>query len=141
MQGFGKDKKESESDVTTRVRREIDPESEQKILNAKTAFLERLTQARPRLATAFSAMQVSGNKIRTSVPTELLRDDIVLHQKELSELLREVSGVTGAIEYEIIVSEDHNAIRPIKPEDKLAHLRKKNPALDQLRKDLDLEIE
>ena len=141
LQGFGKDKKDSETDAPVRSRQEADPDSEKKILAAKSEFLDRLKQARPRLATAFSSMQVSGNKISTTVPTELLRDDIFQHQKELSELLREVSGVNGPIEYEITISNDQNAIRPIKPEDKLAHLRKKNAALDQLRKELDLEIE
>ena len=142
LHGFGKDKKDPETtDTVIRSRQEKDPDSEKKIMAAKDEFLDRLKQARPRLATAFLSMQVSGNKISTTVPTELLREDIFQNQKELSELLREVSGVSGPIEYEITVRNDQNAIRPIKPEDKLAHLRKKNAALDQLRKELDLEIE
>ena len=92
-------------------------------------------------ATAFAGMTVSGNRIGVTVSTELLRDDIVQRQKELGARLRELAGLNGVVEFVIEVREDHSAVRPIKPEDKLAHLRSKNAQLDILRRDLDLEME
>ena len=43
--------------------------------------------------------------------------------------------------FDIEVKEDRSAVRPVKPEDKLAHLRSKNAALDELRRELELELE
>lgn len=86
-------------------------------------------------------MHVSGNRIGITVPTTLLRDDIVQHQKEIISLLCEKASLNGTVEISVEVREDKGAIRPVKPEDKLAHLRSKNAALDELRRELDLEIE
>ena len=119
----------------------VDPNSERKLTAAKAAFLEELGRTRPRLATAFAHMTVSGNRIGVTVSTELLRDDIVQRQKELGARLRELAGLNGGVEFDIEVREDHSAVRPIKPEDKLAHLRNKNAQLDLLRRELDLEME
>ena len=119
----------------------IDPESEQKIAAARNAFISELNRHRPRFASAFSSMHVSGNRIGITVPTTLLRDDIVQHQKEIISLLCEKASLNGTVEISVEVREDKGAIRPVKPEDKLAYLRSKNAALDELRRELDLEIE
>lgn len=119
----------------------IDPESEQKIAAARNAFISELNRHRPRFASAFSSMHVSGNRIGITVPTTLLRDDIVQHQKEIISLLCGKAGLNGTVEISVEVREDKGAIRPVKPEDKLAYLRSKNAALDELRRELDLEIE
>lgn len=121
--------------------RGVDPESELKINSAKSAFIESLSRNRPRFATAFCNMKVTGNRIYATVSTDLLRDDIVQHQKELANLLREVSDLKGQVEFEIDVKEDKSAVKPIKPEDKLTHLRSKNACIDDLRRELDLELE
>ena len=76
-----------------------------------------------------------------TVSTDLLRDDIIQHQKELISLLRDISGLDGTVVFDIEVKEDRSAVRPVKPEDKLAHLRSKNAALDELRRELELELE
>ena len=120
---------------------EIDPDSQEKLLAARDRFVEALGNNRPRIATAFANMTVNGNRIALTVSTDLLKDDIVQHQKEFASLMRQISGVTGPIEFDITVKEDKGAVRPIKPEDKLAHLRAKNELLDELRKELTLEIE
>ena len=111
------------------------------VMEKACEFLEELGRTRPRLATAFAHMTVSGNRIGVTVSTELLRDDIVQRQKELGARLRELAGLNGGVEFDIEVREDHSAVRPIKPEDKLAHLRNKNAQLDLLRRELDLEME
>ncbi len=86
-------------------------------------------------------MTIEGNTIRITVGNELLRDDMVQHQKEILDRLRSISGITGPIEMEVAITEEKAALRPIKPEDKLNHLRAKNPLVDNLRRELGLEIE
>lgn len=105
------------------------------------SFIEELSRNRPRFATAFSRMIVKENKISITVSTELLKDDIVQNQRDVISLLRELSGVDCNILLDVTVMEDKGAVRPIKPEDKLAHLRSKNNALDELRRELGLELE
>ena len=86
-------------------------------------------------------MEVTGNTIRATVSTDLLRDDIIQHQKGADFLLRDISGArrNGRIRHRS--KEDRSAVAPSKPEDKLAHLRSKNAALDELRRELELELE
>lgn len=122
-------------------RQESDPECEQKIMAVRDSFIEELSRNRPRFATAFSRMMVKENKISITVSTDLLKDDIVQNQREVISLLRELSGVDCNILLDVTVMEDKGAVRPIKPEDKLAHLRSKNNALDELRRELGLELE
>lgn len=128
-------------DAQQTVAQEADPDSEAKIVAARDEFLARLGRVRPRLATAFSGMRVSGNRIACTVPTDVLRSDIMQHQKEIYALLRQVSGITGPVEFEVEVREDKTSLRPVKAEDKLAYLRGKNAALDELRREFELEIE
>lgn len=132
---------EGEPVVVSRLKSEVDPDSESKIRSVQAEFLETLGRSRPRFASAFATMTVKGNCISTTVSTELLRDDIAQNQKELASLLRKLTGMECGIEFNIEVKEDKGAVRPIKPEDKLAHLRNKNAAIDELRRELDLELE
>lgn len=132
---------EGEPVVASRLKSEVDPDSESKIRSVQAEFLETLGRSRPRFASAFATMTVKGNCISTTVSTELLRDDIAQNQKDMASLLRKLTGLECGIEFNIEVKEDKGAVRPIKPEDKLAHLRNKNAAIDELRRELDLELE
>ncbi len=121
--------------------RGVDPDCEGKIAAHRDEFLGELRRTRPRMASALENMTVSGNRITAVVSTQLLREDILTHQKELTSMLRDMAGVEGAVEYDIQVKEIREAVKPIKPEDKLAWLRNRNPQLDELRRELDLDIE
>ena len=118
-----------------------DTEFDAKATAAKEEFIAAMERKRPRYATALGSMTIYGNTIKVTVGNELLKDDMVQHQKEINDLLRRLSGITGPIEMEVTVTEEKTAVRPIKPEDKLNHLRAKNPLVDALRKELGLEIE
>ncbi len=139
--GTSKEKAAAGEPAATAARQAVDPDSQQKITAAKETFIAELGRRRPRFATAFANMEVTGNTIRATVSTDLLRDDIIQHQKELISLLRDISGLDGTVVFDIEVKEDQSAVRPVKPEDKLAHLRSKNAALDELRRELELELE
>ena len=123
------------------VREDPDPEFGNKVAAAKEEFIAAMERKRPRFASALNNMTVEGTTLRAAVGNELLKDDMVQHQKEILDLLRRLSGITGPIGLEVSVTEEKTAVRPIKPEDKLNHLRAKNPLVDDLRKELGLEIE
>lgn len=57
-------------------------------------------------------MEVTGNTIRATVSTDLLRDDIIQHQKELISLLRDISGLDGTVVFDIEVKEDRAQSAP-----------------------------
>ncbi len=118
-----------------------DPEAEQKIASVRENFIEALNAKRPRIATAFETMSVAGNTITISVASGVLREDIYAHQKEILGLLKKLSDTEGVIELNIELKESPAAVRPIRPEDKLSHLTAKNPLLNDLRRELNLEME
>lgn len=122
-------------------REEPDPQFAGKLASAKEEFLSALERQRPRFATALREMTAEGNVIHASVGNELLRDDMVQCQREIFDLLRRVSGITGPIELQVEIKEDKTAVRPVKPEDKLNHMRSRNPLIDELRRELGLELE
>ena len=102
------------------ARQAVDPDSQQKITAAKETFIAELGRRRPRFATAFANMEVTGNTIRATVSTDLLRDDIIQHQKELISLLRDISGLDGTVVFDIEVNEktptsSSNAVKAIAP--------------------------
>lgn len=119
----------------------VDPESEQKITEHQERFIRNLNSERPRIAMAFHAMEVSGNKISLAVPTEALYEEIMRNRTEILTLLAELASVNGMIELDVVVKEDTTARRPIKVEDKLRYLTEQNPTLNLLRQRLDMDIE
>ncbi len=119
----------------------VDPESAGKITAAATLFLDKLTAYRPRLKPFFEGMEVAGNTITVTVPTELLKEDIMRNSNEILSLLCRTAGVTGRVELKVDLKEVPGGVRPIKPEDKYRHLVAKNSMLNQLREELELEIE
>ncbi len=119
----------------------IDPKSEEKIRNAQKTFLLNLNKERPRIAMAFHDMQVTGNHISLTVPTETLYEEIMRNQTEILSLLSHTAGVTGLIELNITVKENTSVHKPIKVEDKLRYLTEQNPTLTLLRQKLELDVE
>lgn len=119
----------------------IDADCESKLSAAKEEFLETLSTRRPRFATALADMRIEGNIIRASVSSDILRDELTFHQKEIINTLCDLAGVDGIVKLEIEVKENTKSLRPVKPEDKLAYLTAKNPLLTDLRRVLELEME
>lgn len=119
----------------------IDPQSEEKMVAARDAFLEKLKNSRPRLAIALSAMTVSENKICATVPSLPLYEELMRNRGEIVGTMAEVSGVDGVIEVEIIINESKDNSRPITREDRYAFLVERNPELRELIRSLNLEVE
>lgn len=119
----------------------IDPQSEEKMLAARDAFLDKLKNSRPRLAIALSAMTVSENKICATVPSLPLYEELMRNRGEIVGAMAEVSGIDGLIEVEITIVETKENSRPITREDRYAYLVERNPELKELIRSLDLEVE
>ena len=86
-------------------------------------------------------MRIEGHTLRLSVPTQALREEILRCKLEMLTRIAAIARVEGALELEVEINEEIRAARPIKLEDRIRHLSEKNPLLNELRKELDLEVE
>ena len=118
-----------------------DPQAEQKITAAQDAFIETLAKEFPRIAYALKSMTVSGHTLSATVMTDLLREEILRHSPEITEVLHRTCGLEGDVVLNITVTRVQQETRPHKSEDKVKFLTKENPELLNLIKELDLDIE
>ena len=119
----------------------IDPACREKIMLAKERIIEALTRTRTRYGVFFDAMEVEGNVVRVSVPSEPLAADIMHDKAELQRIFAENSGAVGLIEIEVTVNERVRISRPITLEDRLRHLVEKNDRLKEMIESLELDAE
>jgi DNA polymerase-3 subunit gamma/tau len=119
----------------------IDPRTVEKLTATRAQIIEAINNERPRFIVAFEGMRFEGHKILLTVPSESLRDEIQHSATEILRKIADVSGVNGAMEFEIEVAEEVRKMRPIKLEDRMAHIEQKNPMYLELKKALDLEVE
>ena len=120
---------------------DIDPHTVEKLTAARTAIIEMINHERPRFIVAFEGMTFDGDKICLTVPSDSLREEILLSSTEILLKIAEVAGVNGSMEFVITVKEEVRKMRPIKLEDRMAHIESKNPTYLELKKVLDLEVE
>ncbi|MBP3356664.1 MAG: DNA polymerase III subunit gamma/tau [Rikenellaceae bacterium] len=118
-----------------------DPRSEEKIAAARERFIEALHRERPRIAMAFNAMEVHGDKVCVAVPSADLREEILRNRAEILSLLCDTARIEGALQLEVELREQMRAAKPIKVEDRLKYLTDKNANLTLLRKAMELDIE
>ena len=108
---------------------------------AKERIIDALTRTRTRYGVFFDAMEVEGNVVRVSVPSEPLAADIMHDKAELQKIFAEHSGAVGLIEIEVTVNERVRISRPITLEDRLRHLVEKNDRLKEMIETLELDAE
>jgi DNA polymerase-3 subunit gamma/tau len=123
------------------VRKEIDPDSAQKIMAIKGQWVESLMQHRPRLGVVFDTMTVEQNTVVVTVASKSAEDEVARQKIELLNEIAEVAGVNGALEMRIILNELIRVARPITLEDRLQHLVNKNERLLQMIEQLKLDAE
>ena len=119
----------------------IDPRVAEKLANAKDLIIENIKRERPRFIVAFEQMQINGHKILLTVPSEALRDEIYHSATDLLFKIAEIANTTGRLEFDVTVKEEVQKMRPIKLEDRMAHIEKRNPLYLELKKALELEPE
>jgi len=120
---------------------DADPQTEAKLTAARGAILEMLQTTRPRFWSVFEQMTVRGNRIGVSVPSHALAEELQRCRTELLMQIAQKAGVKGYMELDVTVDETFQAARPIRLEDRVKFLMEKNPLLQKLRKELELEAE
>lgn len=120
---------------------EIDPMTAEKLEQARPQWMQLVRERRPRFVQVFERMQLYDNVVAISVPTTELRDEIQRMRTSMLSQYAQLAGVNGKLELEIKIDEEIRAARPIKLEDRVKHLTEKNPLVNKLRKELDLELE
>lgn len=119
----------------------IDPEAESKLKASAQGILDYIGRSRPRFMVAFDSMRIDGNMIRIAAPTRTLADDIMHSKTELMMQIAAIAGVDGFIDLQVDINEQIRAAKPIKLEDRLQHMIRKNPLIVEMRDALDLEAE
>ncbi len=108
---------------------------------SRAAIMSYIAELRPRFVATFESMTFERGGICVAVPTTELQEEILRAQTELLTRVVEIAGIRGKIELNIEVNEAIRAARPIRLEDKIAHINKLNPHIEELRKVLDLIVE
>ncbi len=118
-----------------------DPQSEQKIMQRRSAVLEVILRERPRFVVAFEKMTISGHTITVEVPSQTLYEEIMRSKTEILLAIVRTAGIEGSLDLEVKVNEQIKAARPIKLEDRIKYMTEKNPMVLELKKALDMEYE
>ena len=120
---------------------EVDAHCAEKLEAKRGELLAAIREMRPRFAAVFEQMRFKENRVAVAVPTAELKEEILRSRTELLLRMKEVAGVQGALELDLLVDERMRASLPIRLEDRLAYLSERNADLAALRKALDLETE
>ena len=119
----------------------IDDESEAKMLKAKDAIVKRMCSDRPRFVSAFENIEFEGNVVKLAVPSEALRDELLGERFWILKGIAEVANIKGSLDMKIEIKEIDFKLKPIKLEDRVAHIRKVMPEFDYFQKSLDVDVE
>ena len=119
----------------------IDSASEEKMTQVKAQIIERMCAERPRFVSAFESIEFEGNMVKLAVPSEALRDELLGERFWILKRIAEMSGVKGALDMHIEIKEMNFKLKPIKLEDRVAHIRKAMSEFDYFQKSLDMDVE
>lgn len=132
---------DEESTTATTTELVVDPDTETKIEAIRDRWVEEVKHHRPRHISVFEKMRVEGNTITLRVPSADQGEDIMRSQTEITQRIAELASVSGYVELKVVVDERIRASRPIKIEDRLSHLVKKNDKLTDMISRLELDVE
>ena len=119
----------------------FDPYAQQKITKEWDKFMERMMAEHPRMGHAMKKTLVNGHTLSLAVTTEIIREELLRNQPEITALLQECCGLEGSIVLDVTVNVAQEDNRPLRPVDKVRYLVEKNPELNTLIKDFDLDME
>ncbi len=136
-----KTEEESVASSSSASQTQIDPDTAEKLEHNRGKIIEVINRERPRFIVAFEDMTFDGHRILLTVPSNALREEILHSSTEILFKIAEIANVRGAMEFDITVKEDTRKARPIKLEDRMAHIEKRNPIYLELKKVLDLDVE
>ena len=114
---------------------------ERRLNDKREAFVAEITRRHPRLIPAFEKVRIEGNKVVVEVPTRVLNEDLNSCRSEIQEIIAECVELDGVPLLEIVVNETEIKLRPVKIEDRLAHIASCSPLFEKLVATMKLNIE
>ena len=118
-----------------------DPYSQQKLTGKWEAFIERMMTEHPRMGHALKKTIINGHTLNVEVNTEIIRDELLRNQGEITTLLQECCGLEGSIVLNVTVGATKESSLPHRTVDKVRFLTEQNPELNTLIQDLALDVE
>ena len=117
-----------------------DPHAQKKITDNWDSFITHLKTFNARLSNALQTTRVAGHTLSVEVSTELIREEVMRNQPEITELLHRHCNLEGSIILDVVVKENNDEAKPLRPVDKVRFLAEKNPEIAILIKELELEL-
>ena len=121
--------------------RYTDPQSEKKLQESREKFIAAIVAKHPRFSPAFEKTKIRGNTISVEVPSAIMRDDLYNSRSEITEIITDISGISGVVKLDIVLNEVEVKLRPVKLEDRVAHISDRSPLFDELVTALELELD
>ena len=121
--------------------RYTDPQSEKKLQENREKFIAAIVAKHPRFSPAFEKTKIRGNTISVEVPSAIMRDDLYNSRSEITEIITDISGIGGVVKLDIVLNEVEVKLRPVKLEDRVAHISDRSPLFDELVTALELELD
>jgi DNA polymerase-3 subunit gamma/tau len=119
----------------------VDPQSEAKLEKVKEQIIKQMCAERPRFVSAFESISFEGNTVKLAVPSEALKDELLGERFWILKSIAELAGVNGSLDMFIEIKEMDFKLKPIKLEDRVAHIRKVMTEFDYMQKALDMDVE
>ena len=135
------DKVSNPTDGESKAAIVIDLESEAKMKAVKAQIVAKMCSGRPRFVSAFEVIDFEGNVVKLSVPSEALKDELIGERFWILKDIAELAGVKGSLDMKIEIKEMDFKLKPIKLEDRVAHIRKVTPEFDYMQKAFDMDVE
>jgi DNA polymerase-3 subunit gamma/tau len=139
--GEAKSEEELAEEALKAIKRDIDPDSEAKLMAVKAEFVKRLMNGRPRLGIVFDTMKAEGNVMVLTVASKGAEEEVLLKKMGLQNEIAQLAGIEGALDIRVIVNEQIRVARPITLEDRLKYLMGKNERLRDAIEAFSLEAE
>ena len=119
----------------------VDPDSEKKLLQVKEQIIKQMCTERPRFVSAFEGVEFEGNVVKLAVPSPALQEELLNERFWILKNMAEMAGIKGSLDMRIEIKEMDFKLKPIKLEDRVAHIRKVMPEFDYMQKALDIDVE
>lgn len=119
----------------------FDPYAQEKIKRGWETFMERMMAEHPRMGHALKKTIVNGHTLTLAVTTEIIREELLRNQNEITTLLQESCGLEGSIVLDVTINTAKEDNTPHRTIDKVRFLTDKNPELGTLIQDLALDVE
>ena len=119
----------------------IDPQSCQKMEAKRVEIIDALKSSHPRFSMIFDTVTFVENAICITAPTQTIVEDLRSMQSEITDIVAQKGGIEGVVAMRIELKEVEVKLRPVKLEERLAHIEAQTPLFAALCKKLDLEVD